>query len=94
MKYRKKPIIIEAENWNGSYESYTRIKEIFPELEDTGFGSFWNGNYYEIMNWSIRTLEGFHNVSKGDFIIKGIKGEFYPCKPDIFEKSYELVEEQ
>jgi hypothetical protein len=39
--------------------------------------------------WSIATLEGQHIVSVGDFIIKGVKGEFYPCKPDIFEMTYE-----
>ena len=40
----------------------------------------------------IHTLEGDHEVSKGDFIIKGIKGEYYPCKPDIFEETYEPVD--
>ncbi len=40
----------------------------------------------------IHTLEGDHECTKGDFIIKGVNGEFYPCKPDIFEKTYEAAE--
>ena len=40
----------------------------------------------------IKTLEGIHHVSIGDYIIKGVKGELYPCKPDIFEQTYEVVE--
>ena len=42
---------------------------------------------------TIHTLEGDHECTKGDYIIKGVAGEFYPCKPEIFEKTYELVEE-
>ena len=77
-KYKKKPVVVEAIQWTGD-------------------------NTAEIMRWAgdkayfrdtlcIRTLEGDHRASVGDYIIKGIKGEFYPCKSDIFEKTYELVE--
>ena len=52
-------------------------------------GKTYKGN--ECSDWTIRTLEGQHRVSKGDFVICGIKGEFYPCKPDIFEQTYEEV---
>jgi len=48
----------------------------------------------ETNEYEIETLEGNHLVSKGDFIIKGVAGEFYPCKPDIFELTYELVTEE
>lgn len=43
-------------------------------------------------DWYIATLEGSHKVSNGDYVIKGVKGEFYPCKPDIFKMTYEAVE--
>ena len=48
----------------------------------------------ETNEYEIETLEGNHLVSKGDFIIKGVAGEFYPCKPDIFKLTYELVTEE
>lgn len=43
-------------------------------------------------DFSIRTLEGDMKISEGDYIIKGVSGEFYPCKPEIFEKTYEVVD--
>ena len=77
-KYRKKPVEIEAIQWDGTL------------LELTGFAGdavlVTNGCVY------IRTLEGDMRLSKGDYVIKGINGEFYPCKPDIFQKTYEKVE--
>ena len=63
MKYRKKPVEIEAFQFKGEQ----------------------SGEYY------IRTLEGNHHISHGDYVIKGVKGELYPCKPDIFEMTYEPV---
>jgi hypothetical protein len=74
MKFRKKPIIIEAEQW-------FKGKEIDGVI-DAG-------------NWKpfIETLEGNMLVAEGDWIITGISGEKYPCKADIFEKTYELVKE-
>lgn len=80
MKYRKKPVIIEAIQWNGN-----NFEEIM-EFIDSDFVHF---NSELIIN----TLEGNMTASKGDYIIKGIKGEFYPCKPDIFEQTYEEVVE-
>lgn len=51
-------------------------------------------NYDNTLNYpNIKTLEGVMRVDVGDYIIKGIKGEFYPCKPDIFEASYDLIKE-
>ena len=81
MRFRKKPIVIEAHQFNGP-ASFVNVpyefgRAIF-EISD-GF-------------WRICTLEGELIVSNGDWIIKGIKGEFYPCKPDIFEATYEPAE--
>lgn len=80
MKYRKKPIVIEAVQFNGT-------------------------NHHQLADWSseavqltdkdtimlIKTLEGDMIATVGDYIIKGVKGEFYPCKPDIFNATYEEV---
>ena len=79
MKYRKKPVVIEAIQWNGN-----NGEEI---VNFVGLVGYTNGE-----NIIIPTLEGDMLASKGDYIIKGIKGEFYPCKPDIFEATYEEVE--
>lgn len=83
MKYRKKPVEVEA--WQiGSNEEYPDWlieaieKDIATEVTDN--------------NWLICTLEGDHIGKAGDYIIQGVKGELYPCKPDIFEQTYEMVE--
>ena len=84
MKYRKKPVVIEAMQFNGA----------------------WTGDGTDVLNWlgkggewsvedqalKIHTLEGVMTANKGDFIIKGVAGEFYPCKPDIFAATYEAAE--
>src|SRR5690606_633802 len=77
-KYRKKPVVVEAIQWTGDNTS-----EIMKWIGDK---AYFRDTLY------IKTLEGDHRASVGDYIIKGIKGEFYPCKPDVFEKTYELVE--
>ena len=79
-KYVKKPIVIEAVQYNGN-----NVQEI---LNFCG-GTAVVGMLSEI---TIKTLEGPLHVSDGDFIIKGVEGEFYPCKPDVFEKTYDVVE--
>lgn len=107
MKFRKKPVVIEAvqvlaTDWNGStfdgfpfsdkpdwiYDAYgSGVISILPE----------GGTDYA--RWVIKTLEdgpngeAKHIADPGDWIIRGIKGELYPCKPDIFEQTYEKVEE-
>ena len=82
MRYRKRPVIIEAEQWfPGKYVE--GVWEVIYE-ED---GARISGQFA----W-ISTLEGELKVSPGDWIITGVKGEKYPCKPDIFEQTYELVE--
>ena len=77
-KYRKKPVVIEAIQWTG--------KNIWDVRKFVGNkASDFNGKF------NIRTLEGTMSASIGDFIIKGVHGEFYPCKPDIFSETYEAV---
>lgn len=78
-KYRKKPVIIEAMQYTGD-----NIAEI---LKWAGRQAYIHDALY------IKTLEGDLRADVGDYIIKGVRGEFYPCKPDIFTQTYELVEE-
>ena len=87
MKFRKKPVVIEAIQFNGdSDEVIFWLGENSPNSSDVF--DFISDQLIEI-----HTLEGVMKCSKGDWIIKGVKGEFYPCKPDIFEATYERVEE-
>lgn len=79
-QYRKKPVVIEAVQWRGN-----NYDEIFTFCTGGKASTHSDGTL------RIYTLEGEMIGSKGDWIIKGVKGEFYPCKPDIFEQSYELV---
>ena len=79
-KYSKKPVVIEAVQWTGE-----NVKEVMD------FMNWRNAAHDAASGLTIRTLEGNHHASPGDFIIKGVNGEFYPCKPDIFEKTYEKV---
>jgi hypothetical protein len=91
MKYRKKPVVIEAFQYDGDFVD----RNGKPYVPDWAFSAFNDGIlYYENDGelW-IKTLEGDHHASVGDFIIQGVHGELYPCKPDIFAKTYELVGE-
>lgn len=82
MKYRKKPVVIEAVQFDG--------KNCFEILKFMDRASnIWDGDLLPCDIPVIHTLEGDLTASVGDWIIKGIKGEFYPCKPDIFEATYE-----
>lgn len=78
-KYRKKPVVIEAEQFN-LIGSISNIEAVYKD---------WRSK----TGWSIKTLEGKHEVTEGDWIITGVKGEKYPVKPDIFEMTYERVEQ-
>ena len=78
-KYRKKPVEIEAVR----FTTETNLRKSFPDIE------IWNGMPDSVIEVYIKTLEGKVKISEGDYIIKGIKGEYYPCKPDIFEETYE-----
>lgn len=86
MKYRKKPVVIDAIKFTGVNEA--RMKEVAdfigyePEVVDVD----------NLLHIVIVMLEGNHLAKPGDFIIKGVAGEFYPCKPDIFAATYEAAE--
>ena len=88
MKYRKKPVVIEAMQLPPSDEDATEELMNFLEQMDREWSSERDGSLI------IHTLEGDHLAMPGDFIIKGVAGEYYPCKPDIFEKTYEAVEDE
>lgn len=81
MKYRTKPVEIEAVRWTGQ-----NVNEVV---------DFAQGGTRKILfqeyGMFIETLEGRMKADEGDYIIRGLKGEYYPCKPDIFEMKYEAV---
>ncbi len=83
MKYTKKPVMIEATQWNKGDAPLECMKPYGESIIDQY--PAYEGFYF------IETLEGNHHVSDGDFVIKGNKGEFYPCKPDIFKATYDLA---
>lgn len=90
-KYRKKPVVIEAIKWNGNnYEDIQKFSDNKVRYYEW-FQHNESGVNKDML--SIFTLEGKMEALIGDFIIKGVKGEFYPCKPDIFELTYELINE-
>lgn len=86
-KYKKKPVIIEACVWDGTNKeeliSFSKGAVSFlPVQRSDGV----------VIHCYIKTLEGTMEANVGDYIICGVNGEFYPCKPDIFQKTYEAVE--
>lgn len=83
MKARKKPVIIEFEIYDGSAESVNRIMNMYGQMK--GILNSPYGLY-------ITTLEGTMKADKGDYIIKDIQGEIYPCKPDIFRDTYDIIQ--
>lgn len=89
-KYRKKPVVIDAIQWDGTKEGVDKIQAEFPALQTLLF-RLKEDLATEVWFWKIGTLEGNHIVSNGDFIIRGVAGEVYPCKPDIFLKTYAAV---
>lgn len=94
-KYRKRPVEIEAVQWDGSAESANQIVGWIFEADYTA--QLWCttepcSGYIEDHVIQIDTLEGKMQAVPGDYIIKGVQGEFYPCKPDIFAATYEEVE--
>jgi hypothetical protein len=106
-KYRKKPIVVEAIQWNVPDKDgktlLARECNDHPKVRQTSYlevselcGTAGCSKEPPYWDWSrmgvIDTLEGKHVVCPGDYIIQGVNGEYYPCKPDIFEKTYEKVE--
>lgn len=106
-KYRKKPVVIEAMHF-GEDMSNAELHAVYQWIEQNTEGSFEPMAVIE-GRWAppasgvsidprdgrmmIATIEGCHWVDLGDYVIRGVKGEFYPCKPDIFRATYEAVSE-
>lgn len=80
-EYRKKPVVIEAVKYTGK----NNVNDVLNFIGERRLA------YLDGETLNIETLEGVMKADVGDYIIKGIKGEFYPCKPDIFEATYEKV---
>lgn len=100
-KYKTKPVEIEAIEYDGNnieqikkflgnnFIKKTKTIEMHIPCEESIFPV-----PVPYIAYYIRTLEGDMKISKGDYIIKGIEGEFYPCKPDVFKQKYELIKER
>ena len=96
MKVRNKPVVVEALQWTGENHrdmfdfltGYQKQNEYMTTFED----SFYIAHEKVEGGLIIRTLEGEHAANIGDYIIKGVQGEFCPCKPDIFEQTYEIID--
>ena len=85
-KFRKKPVVIDAVQYDGNFRSLdcfsiNEVGHFIVSIDSEGNNCI-----------KIPTLEGEMIASIGDYIIRGVQGEFYPCKPDIFEMTYEIVE--
>ncbi len=92
MLFRKKPVVIEAFQYDGDLQAsdgHYYVPQWAVDAHKSGvmYCGLVSGKLY------IRTLEGIYNVSVGDYVIQGVTGEIYPCKPDIFEKTYEPLKE-
>ncbi len=95
MKFRKKPVVIEAVQFVLSDERITELNESITQGDTfEGFQIYRPAHGKEKSDYylTIPTLEGDHRANYGDWIITGIKGEKYPCKPNIFEQTYEPVD--
>ena len=95
MKAKKKPVVIEFIQYNGNSNRMEIEKWIGKELKcevfsDSAYEAGMGAPYFSIF---IPTLEGEMRADPYDYIIKGVRGEFYPCKPDVFEKTYEVLKE-
>lgn len=80
MNYHKKPVVVDVVRWDGD-----NIAEVLELCRD--------GVMFDFPKIQIETLEGTMAADIGDYIIRGVQGELYPCKPDIFEQTYEEVTE-
>lgn len=83
-KYRKKPVVIEAVQWDGKNETELVLF----------MGKMFKKNPINCYEIEIPTLEGLMIAKLGNYIIKGVNGEFYPCREDIFNKTYEAVDDR
>ena len=88
-KYVKKPVVVEAVEFTGTDENVDALND-FVDWDIKFFFDIWVDEK-KVVYAIINTPEGEMKASLGDYIIKGIEGEYYPCKPDIFKKTYDLV---
>ena len=86
MRYRKKPVVIDAIQFTKD----SKVKDLHNFCGDNV--TFYADSVNGLTQLDIHTLEGTMTANLNDYIIKGVKGELYPCKPDIFEQTYEKVE--
>jgi len=86
-QFLKKPVVISAIQYDG--ENWGEVRKFASIIEKSGMGGFVSRDGVRFLR--IHTLEGIMEAAPGDWIIRGVKGEFYPCKPDIFEESYEPI---
>lgn len=91
-QYRKKPVVIEAfklgvDNMPDWFADAVTANEVILHGTSSGFDRI------DDTNADICTLEGWHHANYGDYIIRGVKGELYPCKPDIFDMTYDMVDQ-
>lgn len=87
-KFIKKPVIIEATQWF-KHHDHDQVEPLYGTEEDFIISHMDNWKEFG----KIETLEGTHFVTPGDWIITGVNGEYYPCKPDIFKKTYYTEDE-
>lgn len=87
-KFRKKPVVIDAVQWDGSEKGWHEVVVPFAKPDDVFFCEGPGG----LIELEIDTLEGKMTAAKNDWIIRGVMGELYPCKPDIFAATYEPAE--
>ena len=87
MKFRKKPVIVEALQFKDDAKFLSKLSVLIGKTIKVNY----KNKRTPILK--IKTLEGIMSAKIGDWIIRGVKGEFYPCKPDIFKETYDKVEE-
>ena len=97
-RYRKLPVVIEAVQFDGTDKGLSSVIRFIGGAENgtpVNAGVYWSRDSKDFIKWEFqfKTLEGTMTASPGDWIIKGVRGEFYPCKPDIFAATYEVVED-
>ncbi len=95
-KYRKKPVVIEAMQLTADRERIAVIIEWVDNIDMSTCEFARNATINKVLEdeyLPIQTLEGTMRASFGDYVIKGVHGEFYPCKPEIFESTYEKVDD-
>ena len=95
MKFRKKPVVIEAMLWDG--ENHRGMFDFLTGTENEPIVAYHGRFYIDFKRGAgglvIQTLEGDHFANIGDYIVRGVKAELYPVKPDIFAMTYEQIEE-